>query len=99
LLCMFGLYGHNIKYHESRSGTTFLLLHIHLFICAFSHSALPCLFRQTLGPTQPPLRWVTGVPSPRVNRQERKADHPLPSTVEIKKTWMWTSTLLRVLLA
>jgi hypothetical protein len=41
-------------------------------------------FRPALGPTQSPIQWVTGTLSLGVKRQEREADHSLPSSAEIK---------------
>jgi hypothetical protein len=43
--------------------------------------------RPALGSTQPPIKWVPGV-----NRQGREADHSPPTSVEVKKTWIYTST-------
>jgi hypothetical protein len=44
------------------------------------------------GPTLRPIQWVTGALSPGVKRPESEADHPPSTTVEIKKTWIYTST-------
>jgi hypothetical protein len=39
----------------------------------------------TLGPTQPPVQWVPGVPSPGVKaRPGRDADHSPPSSVQVE---------------
>jgi hypothetical protein len=43
--------------------------------------------RPALGSTQPPIQWVPGV-----KRQGREADHSTPSSAEVKKTWIYTST-------
>jgi hypothetical protein len=48
--------------------------------------------RPALGPTQPPIQWVPGAFSLGVKRRGRKADHSPPASVEIKKTWLYTST-------
>jgi hypothetical protein len=48
-------------------------------------------FKRTLGPTQPTIHWVTG-PSPGVKRKGREADHASPTSAEVKKTWIHTST-------
>jgi hypothetical protein len=45
-----------------------------------------------LGPTQPPIQWVTVAPSPELKRPGREADHSPPTTGEVKKTWLYTST-------
>jgi hypothetical protein len=44
--------------------------------------------RPALGSTQPPIQWVLGV-----KRQGREADHSLLTSAEVKKTWIYTSTL------
>jgi hypothetical protein len=38
----------------------------------------------TMGPTQPPIQWVLRAPSPEVKGAGHEADHPLPSSAEIK---------------
>jgi hypothetical protein len=50
----------------------------------FSMSSTPAL-----GPTQPPIQWVPGV-----KRPKREADHSLPASAEVKKTWIYTRLLL-----
>jgi hypothetical protein len=50
----------------------------------FSMSSKPAL-----GPTQPPIQWVPGV-----KRPGREADHSPPTSAEVKKTWIYTSTRL-----
>jgi hypothetical protein len=40
--------------------------------------------RPALGPTQPPTQWVPGVPSLRVKKPEREADHSPPTSAEVK---------------
>jgi hypothetical protein len=42
--------------------------------------------RPAVGPTQPPIQWVSGALSPRVKRPGREADHSLPTSAEVKKT-------------
>jgi hypothetical protein len=43
--------------------------------------------RPVLGPTLPPIQWVPGV-----ERQGREVDHSLPTSAEVKNTWIHTST-------
>jgi hypothetical protein len=43
--------------------------------------------RPALGSTQPPIKWVPGV-----KRQGREADHSPPTSAEVKKMWIYTST-------
>jgi hypothetical protein len=44
-----------------------------------------------LGPTQPPIQWVSGALSLGVKRPGREPDHPPPTSAEVKKTWVYTS--------
>jgi hypothetical protein len=53
----------------------------------FSTSSIPAL-----GPTQRPIQWVPGAFSPGVKRPRREADYSHPSSAEVKKTWIYTST-------
>jgi hypothetical protein len=53
----------------------------------FSMSSKPAV-----GSTQPPMQWVTGALSPGVKRPGREADHSTRISVEVKKTWIYTST-------
>jgi hypothetical protein len=48
--------------------------------------------RPALGPIHLPIQWVPGALSLVVKRPERKADHSPPTSVEVKKTWIYTST-------
>jgi hypothetical protein len=48
--------------------------------------------RPALGPTQTPIEWVSGALSPGVKRQGREADHSHPTSAEVKKKWIYTST-------
>jgi hypothetical protein len=50
--------------------------------------------RPALGSTQPPTKWVPGV-----KRQRREADHSLPTSAEVKKMWIYTSTRPYVFMA
>jgi hypothetical protein len=45
-----------------------------------------------LGSTQPPIQWVPGTLSLGVKRQRHEADHSLPTSGEVKKMWIYTST-------
>jgi hypothetical protein len=40
----------------------------------------------------PPIQWVSEAISPGVKRQGRDADHSPPTSAEVKKTWIYTST-------
>jgi hypothetical protein len=51
------------------------------------------LSRAALRSTQPPIEWVPGALSPGVKRLEREADHSPPTSAEVKKMWIYTSTL------
>jgi hypothetical protein len=48
--------------------------------------------RPVLEPTQPPFQWVPGALSPGLKRPWRVADHSPPTSAEVKKTWIYTST-------
>jgi hypothetical protein len=48
--------------------------------------------RLALRSTQPPVQWVPGALSPGVKRPGREADHSPPTSAEVKKTWIYTST-------
>jgi hypothetical protein len=43
--------------------------------------------KPALGSTQPPIQWVLGV-----KRPGREADHSPPTSAEVKKIWIYTST-------
>jgi hypothetical protein len=53
----------------------------------FSMSSGPAL-----GCTQPPIQWVSEALSPGVKRPGREADHSPPTSAEVKKMWIYTST-------
>jgi hypothetical protein len=46
-----------------------------------------CIVHMALGSTQSPIQWVLGV-----KRQEHEADHSPPTSAEVNKTWIYTST-------
>jgi len=48
--------------------------------------------RPALGPTQPPIQWVSGVLFPRIKRQGRECDHLPPSSAKVNNAWSYTST-------
>jgi hypothetical protein len=48
--------------------------------------------RPVLGPIQPPILWVPGTLPPDVERTGREADHSPPTSAEVKKMWIYTST-------
>jgi hypothetical protein len=54
---------------------------------------------QALGPTQPLIQWVPGALSPGVKRPGREADHSPPTSAEVKKIRIYTSTLLYAFMA
>jgi hypothetical protein len=54
--------------------------------------------RPALGSTQPPIKWVGG-PFPGVKWQGREADHSPPTSAEVKKMWIYTSTPQYVFMA
>jgi hypothetical protein len=56
-------------------------------ISVFSTSSRPALES-----TQPPIQWVPGALSPGVKRPVRVADHLPPTSAEVKKTCVYTST-------
>jgi hypothetical protein len=49
-------------------------------------------FRSALAPTKPPIQWVAGALSPGAQQLVREADHLPPTSAEVKKTWIYTST-------
>jgi hypothetical protein len=48
--------------------------------------------RPALGPTQPPIQWVSGAFSLGVKRPMREVDHSPTSSDEVKTAWSYTST-------
>jgi hypothetical protein len=48
--------------------------------------------RQVLRPTLPPIQRVPGALSRGVKQPRREADHSSPTTAEVKKMWIYTST-------
>jgi hypothetical protein len=49
--------------------------------------------RPALGSTQPPIQWLPGALSLGVKRPGRGADHSPPTSAEVKKMWIYTSTV------
>jgi hypothetical protein len=49
-------------------------------------------FILVLGPTQPAIKWVPEALSLGVKWPGREADHSSPTSAEVKKTWIYTST-------
>jgi hypothetical protein len=45
-----------------------------------------------LSPRIPPIQWVPGPLSPGVKRPGREVDYSLPTSAEVKKMWIYTST-------
>jgi hypothetical protein len=54
--------------------------------------SFPMSSRPAVGSTQPPIRWVPGAISSGVKRPGHEADHSHPTSAEIKKIWIYTST-------
>jgi hypothetical protein len=48
--------------------------------------------RPALGPAHLPIQLLPGFLSPRVKRPGLEADHSPPTSVEVKKMWIYTST-------
>jgi hypothetical protein len=53
----------------------------------FSKSSRPALVS-----TQPPIQWVPGALSSGIKLPGREADHSPPTSAEVKKMWIYTST-------
>jgi hypothetical protein len=49
-------------------------------------------YRPAQGSTQPLIQWVQGALFPEVKWPEREADHSPPTSTEVKKMWIYTST-------
>jgi hypothetical protein len=49
-------------------------------------------YRPVLRPTQPTIQWVRGVLSSGVKRPGSETDHSPPTSTEVKKMWIYTST-------
>jgi hypothetical protein len=49
-------------------------------------------FRSALGPTQRPIQWVPQTLLPGIKRSGREADHSPPTSAEVKKMWLYTTT-------
>jgi hypothetical protein len=55
--------------------------------------------RPALGPTQPPIKWVSQTLPLGVKRLGREADHSPPTSAEVKNAWSYTSTPQYVFMA
>jgi hypothetical protein len=55
--------------------------------------------RSALGLTQPPIEWVPGALSLGIKRLGREADHSPPTSVEVKKIFIYTATSPYALMA
>jgi hypothetical protein len=56
-------------------------------------------FSPAIGPTQPPIQWVSEAVSSGIKRPGREADHSPPTSAEVKKTWIYTFTPPHVFMA
>jgi hypothetical protein len=52
--------------------------------------------RHRLRSTQPPIQWVPGAIFTGIKRPGREVDHSPPSSAEVKKMWIYTSTPIRL---
>jgi hypothetical protein len=52
----------------------------------------PCVPDRLWDPPNLPIQWALGALFLGVKRAEREADHSPPTSVEVKKTWICTST-------
>jgi hypothetical protein len=48
-------------------------------------------FRQALGPTEPPIQWVSEAVSLGVKQPGREGDHSPPSSAYVKNAWRYNS--------
>jgi hypothetical protein len=48
--------------------------------------------RPTLGPTQAPIPWVPHALTLEVKRPGSETDHSTPTSADVKKIWIYTST-------
>jgi hypothetical protein len=48
--------------------------------------------RLALGSTQPPIQWIPGALFAGIKRPVREADHSPPTSAEVEKAWVYTST-------
>jgi hypothetical protein len=48
--------------------------------------------RPVLRSTEPPIQWVPGALPPGLKRPGREVDHSPPTSAEVKKMWIYTST-------
>jgi hypothetical protein len=55
--------------------------------------------KPALGPTQPPIQWVSGAFSSVVKRPGHEADYSPPASVEVKEIWIYTTTPSHVFMA
>jgi hypothetical protein len=45
-----------------------------------------------LGPTQPTIHWIPEILTPGVKRQGRETDRSPPTSADVRKTWIYSST-------
>jgi hypothetical protein len=94
------LYSHhceNLKFNMCVYNFSFYFTWI-FYLLYFSSFHFSISSRPALGSTQPPIKWVPGL-FPGVKWQGREADHSPPTSAEVKKMWIYTSTLLYIFMA
>jgi hypothetical protein len=67
--------------------------------CSINNSHFSTSSRSTVEPTRLPIQWVPVVPFPEVKQSGPDADYSPPTSAEVKKTWLYTSTPLHIFMA
>jgi hypothetical protein len=66
---------------------------LHCLTFLLSFSACSCGSRRALVSNQPPIQWTRRALSPGVKRPGREVYHSPPTSAEVKKMWIYTSTI------